>query len=105
MIDAFRQDLRFGVRSLARRPGFAAVAVATLALGIGANAAIFTVTRSVLWDELPYPASDRLVIVSGVNREPAPQSYPASYLDFQDYRTRVARSPRSRRGRASATST
>jgi putative ABC transport system permease protein len=89
MLDAFRQDLRYAVRTLARRPGFAAAAVATLALGIGANAAILTVTRAVLWDELPYPDADRIVILDGRNRDPEPQSYPASYLDIQDYRERV----------------
>ena len=89
MLDAFMQDLRYAVRSLARRPGFAAAAVGTLALGIGANAAILTVTRAVLWDDLPYPAADRIVILDGHNRDPEPQAYPASFLDIQDYRERV----------------
>jgi len=89
MLDAFRQDLRLALRSLARRPGFAAAAVATLALGIGANAAVLTVTRAVLWKDLPFPEADRIVILDGRNRDPEPQPYPASYLDIQDYRERV----------------
>ncbi len=62
-LDALVQDVRYSLRQFRRAPGFAAVAVVTLALGIGANAAVFGVVKSVLLDALPYAEADRLVRV------------------------------------------
>ena len=64
-LDALWQDIRFTCRALTRRPAFAAVAVITFALGIGANTAIFSVVNATLIQPLPYENSDRLVFVWG----------------------------------------
>src|SRR5262245_50486710 len=63
--DEMFQDLRYGVRMLLKSPAFTLAAIVSLAIGIGANTAVFSVVNAVLWRPLPYTAADRLVAVAG----------------------------------------
>ena len=82
-------SLRYALRALARRPAFALVAIATLALGIGANAAIFSVFDAVLLRPLPYPDADRIVMPweysAEVHQRLGFDRLPSSVADFTDY--------------------
>ncbi|HEV2492435.1 MAG TPA: ABC transporter permease [Terriglobia bacterium] len=82
------QDLRYGLRMLVRNPGFTAVAVMALALGIGANTAIFSVVNTVLLKPLPYAEPDRLMRVESMSTRGAPVPSDLSYPDFFDFRAR-----------------
>ncbi|HEV7396147.1 MAG TPA: hypothetical protein VGN86_06520, partial [Pyrinomonadaceae bacterium] len=66
-MESLIKDIRYGVRSLAKRPGFTAIAVITLALGIGACTAIFSVVDGVLLRTLPYPNAEQIVQLREVN--------------------------------------
>ena len=77
------QDLRYATRQLRRSAGFTLVAVTTLALGIGASTAVFSVVDQVLLHPLPYPDSDRIVKVSQTFKGlPNDDASPANYLDW-----------------------
>ena len=81
----FLYDLRYGIRQLRNTPGMALLAILTLALGVGANTAIFTVIESVLLRPLPYAHSDRLVFIGPGGDKPSFGS--TSWLNFRDVQT------------------
>ena len=85
ILDSLGQDLRFGLRWLVRRPGYAAAAMATMAVGIGATIAIFTVVHGVLLEPLPLPAPARLVRLFQAYPERGYERVPVSQLDVEDW--------------------
>ena len=84
-METFLKDIRYGFRSLLKHPGFTAIAVLTLALGIGANSAMFSTVNAVLLKPLAYPDAERIVLLEGVNRAKGITSSNMSVPDFADW--------------------
>ena len=80
------QDLRYGFRSLLRNPGFSAVAILALALGIGPNSAIFTVVNAVLLKPLPMPEPDRVMMIWQTLLKSGFDQLPATGADYLDWK-------------------
>lgn len=80
-------DLRFALRQLLKNPGFTAVAVLTLALGIGANTVVFSVAKTVLFRPLGYDNEDRLMWIQRVNTRTGASENQISWRDMEDIRT------------------
>src|SRR5258705_10395134 len=82
-MESLIKGIQYSIRGLLKRPGFTAVAVITLALGIGANAAIFSVLYAVLLRPLPYPDADRIVRINETEGQGGMGVAPPNFLDFQ----------------------
>jgi putative ABC transport system permease protein len=87
-METFIHDLRYAVRTLLKKPGFAVIVILALAIGIGANTAIFSVVNGVLIRPLPYPDPDRIVMVWMNNTRMKIDQDIHSYANYVDYRDR-----------------
>ena len=86
MIERLRQDVRFAARTFRRAPGFLLLTALTIAIGVGANAAIFSIVNAVLLRPLPFPGADDLVLVTDTNRQTRQNNFDASPANFLDWR-------------------
>ena len=83
------QDIRYGVRTLLRKPGFTVAAIVALALGIGANTAIFSFVHGVLLRPLPYPNQDRIQLIFATSVQQNVSDMPLAVTDYLEIRNRV----------------
>jgi putative ABC transport system permease protein len=88
-LETFAQDVRFALRMLRKNPSFTAIAVLTLALGIGANTAIFSIVNAVLLRPLPFPDSSKLVMVWATDENRGMSEDVLSYPDFEDWKSQA----------------
>jgi hypothetical protein len=85
LVDSIRQDLRYALRTFRRAPGMVLLTVLTLALGIGANTAIVSVVNGVLLDPLPFPQSDRVMVLREVDDQGrTTQVSPPNFFDWRE---------------------
>jgi putative ABC transport system permease protein len=89
MLKGLLEDVSFGLRMLAKAPGFTFVAVLTLALGIGANTTVFTLVNAVLFKGLPYQNADRILAISSTNLTKKQPQIGVAYPDFLEWRAHI----------------
>ena len=88
MIERLWQDIRYAGRTFVRYPGFTLIAIFTIAIGVGANAAIFSVVNATVLRPLPYPRASELVLVTESNRQTRQSNGDATPANFLDWRVR-----------------